>query len=469
MTAPILSTDGSQVAFVQNSSGTGNPASLVLLKWAPNATAHSVTGGATTSGGTTITAGTNGGTFSASDVGALVSGTNIAKGAIITAVTNSTTATISQAATATASGRAVGFGITAPSVVTPGTVPIAATAAAYHTCTAPCMFAIAFSGGATDTNSSPYYDYSPGSDALYVGDNNGRLHRFNPVFGGAPAEAGSGWPAVILTGSTLTSPLLDLGTNNVFVGTGGTTGEIAYVNVATPGTVIASSNLDSGGEGFTDGQIVDSSAGSLYAFSPQKGVYQLSTSFPVNAHGTVTSIGTGSTTIPLYAGTFDNAYFTNAQPTGNIFVCGDPGGKPTVYQVPITNNVMSGTSTAGPIVSGSATTCSPVTEIFNSPNDWIFESAHTETTTNLPTGCTNGNGCLTSDDVHTGAAVFSHASVQAGGTSGVAIDNVSSVAGNSQIYFSTLTNGANPVHHFFEHNSWGLCSAGFSIKFVAIV
>ncbi|MGD0117475.1 MAG: hypothetical protein ABSD30_05395 [Candidatus Binatus sp.] len=438
VTAPILSTDGTQVAFAQSTSG--GVASLVLLKWAPNAAAHSVTGGATTNAGTTVTAGTNGGTFSASDVGALVSGTNIPKGAIVTAVTNSTTATISQAATATTSGKAVGFGITAPSVVNPGTIPIAATAAAYNTCTAPCMFSIPFSGGANDTNSSPYYDYSPGSDTLYVGDNNGRLHKFNPVFAGAPAEAGSPWPAVILTGSTLTSPLLDLGTGNVFVGTGGATGTISYVNEATPGTVISTATLDTG-EGFTDGPIVDSSAGSLYAFSPQHGVYQLSTGFSSGATPTATAVGTGSTTIPVYAGTFDNAYFTNAAPTGNIFVCGDPGGGPRVYQIPITSNVMAGTSTAGPIVSAVTTTCSPATEVFNSPADWVFLSARTESATSLPSGCTNGIGCLTSYDVHTGAAVFSHASPQAGGTSGISIDNVSSTTGNSQIYFSTLANG----------------------------
>jgi hypothetical protein len=304
------------------------------------------------------------------------------------------------------------------------------------------MFSMLFTDGANDTNSSPYYDYS-GTDALYVGDNDGRLNKFSPVFDGAPAQAGSPWPAIMQSGSVLTSPLLDLGTGNIFVGTGGTSGEIVYVKQTTPGTVVATAVLDNG-EGFTDGQIVDSSAARLYAFSPKNGVYQLSTGFSAGATATATAVGTGSSTVPLYAGTFDNAYFTNAQPTGNIFVCGDPGAGPKVYQVPIASNVMAPTATTGPIVSAAATPCSPVTEVFNSPNDWIFESAHTETNTSTPVGCTNGNGCLTSDNVASGTAAFSHASVQAGGTSGISIDNVSGVAGNSQIYFSTLINGPNP-------------------------
>src|SRR5277367_1348734 len=70
----------------------------------------------------------------------------------------------------------------------PLTLTSQATAAAYHTCTAPCMYTIEFNGGANDTYSSPFYDFTIGSDTLYVGDDNGLLHKFTGVFNGSPTE-----------------------------------------------------------------------------------------------------------------------------------------------------------------------------------------------------------------------------------------------------------------------------------------
>ena len=221
---------------------------------------------------------------------------------------------------------------------------------------------------------------------------------------------------------------------------------MAYVNKTTPSLVTASATLDTG-LGIVDAPLVDSTATKLYAFSPQHGVYQLSTSFTSLVAPTATSVGTGSTTVPLYTGTFDNTYFNSSVFSGNIFLCGNPGGtspSARVYQIPITTNTMSGTSTAGPIVSGTTTTtaCSPATEVFNSPHDWVFLSAVNETTTSLPSGCTTAIGCVASYDVSSGAAVFSSAHAEAGGTSGISIDNVLSAAnGDSQVYFSTQLSG----------------------------
>src|SRR6266481_4743988 len=92
-------------------------------------------------------------------------------------------------------------------------------ASQYPTCTVPCMTTLAFSGGANDTNSSPFYDFA--NDALYVGDNGGVLHKFHPVFGsGTPVEVGSPWPVVLGSGANkLDSPVLDSVTGRVFVGT----------------------------------------------------------------------------------------------------------------------------------------------------------------------------------------------------------------------------------------------------------
>lgn len=80
-----------------------------------------------------------------------------------------------------------------------------------------------------DTDSSPYYDYA--NAALYVGDDNGSLHKLQPVFTtGAPAEVGSPWPVALTPGLILSSPVFDAASGRVFVGRSynGTTGSRLY-------------------------------------------------------------------------------------------------------------------------------------------------------------------------------------------------------------------------------------------------
>ena len=104
------------------------------------------------------------------------------------------------------------------------------TASAYPACVAPCMLTLTFNGSHNDTNSSPYYDYS--GDALYVGDDNGTLHKFTPVFGGGtPAEIITApWPIALTNsaGMVSTSPVFAIN-NGIYIGTArtsntGTTG-----------------------------------------------------------------------------------------------------------------------------------------------------------------------------------------------------------------------------------------------------
>ena len=76
------------------------------------------------------------------------------------------------------------------------------------------MYTITFSnngtgnGNSLDTHSSPFYDYA--SDTLYVGNDLGWIHKFNPVFNGAPAEVTTTWPVQAAT-APLSSPVFDEG------------------------------------------------------------------------------------------------------------------------------------------------------------------------------------------------------------------------------------------------------------------
>ena len=389
-TSPVLSIDGVQVAFVQR---TGTAASLVLLKWS-----------------STVSVGTVG----------------------------------------------------AP------TAPTTVTAANYRTCTAPCMTVIAFNGGPNNTNSSPFYDYT--NDELYVGADNGTLHKFTGVFNGTPAESGSPWPVTVSTGNILSSPVYDSGSGLVFVGStsGTTTGGQLHSIDAISGALVSSARLaTNSSSGVRDSPIVDSSAGTVYAFvgsgvgaagtncgtAPCASVYQFSTAFTGGSAGTKVYVGRGvtSTTLRfLYAGAFDDGYYssgTPANPSGNLYVCGSlaaTASRPTLWRIPITNNAM-GTPVVGPRLTGNTNAdCSPITEIMNGANDYLFVSV---TAGGNDTGCTGA--CvymynLTGLTWGTGA-VANAGIAAAGGASGIIVDNISSTTGASQVYYSTRTSPGNAV------------------------
>jgi hypothetical protein len=333
LTSPVYSQDGTQVAFVQTA---GEEGSLVLLKWAAS----------TTEG-----------------------------------------------------------------VGTPKTLTGVSTATGYTTCPAPCMFEILLTNSsdtpANDTTSSAFYDY--GSDTAYVGDSHGWLHKFNPVFLGTPTELRTGgWPVQVnpTNPNVLTDPVHDSATGNVFVGDAG--GFLYRVN-STTAAVTKSGELDFG-VGVVEGPVVDSTAGLVYVFASSDGtsncaggaacaaVYELTTSF---AGGVGTKVEVGSSVVfgttpnpsPLYIGAFNSAYENSVNATGTLYVCGNTGGPPILYQVPITAGAF-GTVIAGPDLSNSTTPCSPVTDILN-PNvtggatEWMFASAEANGTSSA---CAAG-GC----------------------------------------------------------------------------
>jgi hypothetical protein len=284
----------------------------------------------------------------------------------------------------------------------------------YATCMAPCMTTLSFSGATNDANSSPFYDYA--NDALYVGDNSGSLHKFQPVFGaGTPAEIGSPWPVSLAPGLKLSSPVLDSVTGRVFVGSGwsGVSGSQLFAVNASTGAIAATSSSLGKGNGIVDGPIVDSSAGKVYVFvgtdnspsgtclggGPCSGVYQFTASSTLASSIEATvQRGSNSFTYTLRAGDFDNNYYTSSNGTGNLYVCGNTLGSGTLFQIPVTAGTMATTAVAGPQLSGvvglaANAPCSSVTEIFN-PNsggppgiDKVFVSTTGAGVSSCSTGC----------------------------------------------------------------------------------
>ena len=411
-TSVALSVDGSQVAFVQTDNSTGH-ADLVLLKWKAS------------------------------------SGT-----------------------------------LAAPTVLT-NTI-----ASSYPGCITPCMTVIPFSGNPTDTYSSPYIDYPTGT--AYVGDDAGAIHKFTNIFtSGTPAEAGSPWPVTLNTSAdaALGSPVYDSGSGNIFVGdylanissncqpgiktARGNCGFLYSIG-ASSGAVVQSAQLDYN-LGIYDAPIVDPSAEKVYVFvgadnstncsnGPCAAVFQFSTGFSSGNSGIEATAGAGYNT--LFAGAFDNQYFTSAgsSPTGHLYVVGGTGPQNnTLYAIAINGGGMTaGAATAGPQLATNYTAGSfyapglQVSEFCNNGGnacsatqgtDYLFLSVLAFGAQFSSNPCPSpgiNSGCVMGFTAPSGSAVVGISATpngtlqEAGGASGIVVDNGAS--GASNIYFSTLAN-----------------------------
>jgi hypothetical protein len=162
----------------------------------------------------------------------------------------------------------------------------------------------------------------------------------------------------------------------------------------------------------------------------------------------------------LHPGTFDDRYFTLGATSGFLYVCGKQStangfatnnDKPTLYRIGFTG----ATPTLSCLAAGSACTAgtgaleisnntgegSSLTELKNGTTDRLFVGV-TKGTNGVGL-CPFGGGCIESFDI-TGsmpATTAVTAVSQAGGTSGIVVDNVSANAEASSIYFGPL--GAN--------------------------
>ncbi len=268
-----------------------------------------------------------------------------------------------------------------------------------------------------------------------------------------PSRSAAAFRPLVSTGNILSSPVYDFGTGLVFVGSkagAATGGQLHSVN-ATSGAVVSSGQLALfNSVGVRDAPIVDSTAKKVYTFvgsdlTNRSAVYQFSTASSISGlTSPVAKVGLAVVTSVLYSGGFDNAYWasTPTSPTGNLYVCGSIDAtslRPTLWKVPIAGNVM-GTPVVGPTLVGANAVCSPITEVMNGANDYIYASV---TAGGNKAGCTGA--CIyvyNLTGLTWGTAAVPAAGLGAtGGTSGIVVDNISPTAGASQIYYSTIGNG----------------------------
>jgi hypothetical protein len=270
-----------------------------------------------------------------------------------------------------------------------------------------CALVLQFSkdGAATtspnDTNSPPYYDYDPGSDTIWVGDDSGYIHKFTGVFDGTATEVTTGgWP---VQASTETSPILtgavyDSTSKLLFVNDA--SGFLHSVNATTPTGSALSSVVMECGQGFKDPPVVDSTAEEVYDFiaygcdtTHNSYINKFAAGTPINngtGYGTALSFANGSTTTnPASSvardGSFDNTYYSGTGTTGNLYYCEDG----RVYQISVGAFTVATFDT--PVSTRNNTSnCSPITEYYG-----------TSATTTLSGNLGNGNGNHTADVVST--------------------------------------------------------------------
>ena len=149
-----------------------------------------------------------------------------------------------------------------------------------------------------------------------------------------------------------------------------------------------------------------------------------------------------STTIPasaFYAGALDFDYY-NTPGTGNLYVCSTHNTVNALWQIPINSMVMS-TPILGPTLTSANVACSPITGFSNASTstDQLFLSV-----AGSPINCPpNTVGCIMFFDITVssswGTATLPAAAMPVtGGTSGIVVDNSSATTGASQVYFTPL-------------------------------
>ena len=313
-----------------------------------------------------------------------------------------------------------GQGTSSFDAVTPDTST--STGSTYISCladaTKSCMFNLTLDSGATDTNSSPFYDYD--KDTLYVGNDGGRLYQVTNVFSTSTAPAlsntngfgvntgfgtsgalkcgASGTTGCIQVAATvLTGPVYDSNSGKIFLG--GANGLLYAVNLgASPTTTsLAVGSGNANGGGIVDPPIVDSfnqrvfaysasnvlnPAGQTQAIDTRALIVQADTNTPLG-NPVAAFLGLGNqanatNAFDIHSGAFDDQYFSGGG-LGHLMMCGTSNlsKAPQLWAVPFLGSLASiavtasgGYSTlptsasinnAGPATGGNGTVTSNVT------------------------------------------------------------------------------------------------------------
>lgn len=196
---------------------------------------------------------------------------------------------------------------------------------------------------AGDSYSSVWVDYA--NDLAYLGTDDGVLHKIQNLFCSTPTckaspvdptEITGIWPVALPGAGALTSPVQD--PNGVIYVAGATSGKLYAVTSAGSVTTSTQTFMPNS---IVDGPILDVDSNgatqALYWFSNSKSATSNPTvrvpqlvqtnsaltsfqNYSLMLNGTESWGNGGTTVIPVHAGTFDNAFYSNRN--GNMWACG---------------------------------------------------------------------------------------------------------------------------------------------------
>jgi hypothetical protein len=340
---------------------------------------------------------------------------------------------------------------------------------------ASCLRSLTFSTTATDTLASLWVDYP--TDKGFVGGDDGKIYRISCVFAAGcttptvdwtynlPVKGSGGSPA------TPNGPVYDAATGHLFVAD--QLGEVWVINAGGASPSLAAGPVMIGGGGCTtahppgrtgtgaggdcvadggsfgipDSIIMDGNSGRIFAFSGNDGtgalVAQLKTDLTglVRVHVGLGSVGATIANWNIHSGTFDDPYFGATPAAGRLFMCGTGPGDtvPYHYWIGFAAYPLMDAAPTGSLIrlAGAVNVpCAPYTELFN-PNITLTGGGHDLLVSGLMGPA--GEGFIITNNISNGNVVVGHGTNQpyAGGVSGIIIDNVSTAAQASSVYFTT--------------------------------
>jgi hypothetical protein len=262
------------------------------------------------------------------------------------------------------------------------------------------------------------------------------------------------WPAIVDPNAQLNSPVgLDSLHEVLVTDTQGLLG-VVDTTVGGIDDAGTTTTIKLASAGFDDGPLVDVTTGKVYIFARADNASSLTAVFQLqipafadaldNATGPEVLVSDSATNpaSAFFDGAFDDDYYSSGG-TGNLYACGTSGAVNALWRIPITAGVM-GTPILGPSLTTANVACSPITEFLNGTTDRMFLSVAGNAVTGAPIDCVDGSGCIMSFDISDSLTWGLSKSPSAtatvtGGTSGIIIDNSSSAGGASQVYFTPLS------------------------------
>lgn len=312
----------------------------------------------------------------------------------------------------------------------------------------------------SDTLSSPFIDYT--NDLAYVGNDSGILFRIKNVLcitaactgGGSPApslDASWGTGGALTIGGTCTGqvsgPVIDSATGHVFVGCAD--GELyGFTNTGTAlasSPVIVGSGSGSTGGAIVDPPIIDAVNKFVYAVdgasSGSRQVVVQASTVDLSASVTAT-LGVGEK-FSMHDPAFNNAYF-NGGGTAFLYAWGlddSTGTEIALYGITFGAGMAMNSGTPANVLTVGGSTdveLSPVTEFFNGGTsvDAIFVGGLISSTPNFLEANVSAG-------FPAGFSASAGSAITGSGAGGIIIDNQSSSAQASSIYFGTLGVGGN--------------------------